>query len=181
MKMRRINRLWIPVLLGVVLIATLVGAASARPNARPLAQPWRVLAISSRDCIPTDDADDWEHHDRHLECGAATCAFVCPVVFPAAGEQAVGAVNVKRLTVYIYDNAGGVAPNVYLDKTYPLNGSVTEMAKVQTTDASATDPQTIMDTSIVANPVYRVQVPSLWVSLLAGNIRFYGAFIHYTW
>jgi hypothetical protein len=182
MKMRRIKRLWIPVLLGAVLIATLVGVAGARPNARPLAQPWRVLAVPAHACIPRDEAEDYLYQAGYLVCETGSCAFVCPMDFPAAGEQAVGAINVKRLTAYVLDGDGS-ASNVmtYLRKTYPMGGNSWQTMATASSIDGPSDPQTAMDTSIDNNPIYRSQAPYVWVSLLTANLRLYGLYIHYTW
>jgi hypothetical protein len=176
----RIKRLYIPLVLGVVLIAAVVGVASARPNSRPVEQAWRVLAVPSHACIPEDDTEDWDFELDRLECDVAPCFFVCPANFPAAGEQAVGAVNVKRVTMYVYDNDVGGNVTVTLVKTYPPSGGQVSMASAGTSNSPA-DPQALVDTSIVNNPIYRVQAPYIYLGMGATNARVYGFFIHYTW
>jgi hypothetical protein len=181
--MRKSKMLWVPVLLGVLLVATVVGVANARPNARPLEQPWRVLTVGSHACIPADDVANWDHWDRYVECDSGWCWFVCPLNFPAAGEQAVGAINVKRLTMYVYDYDGtGQDTEVWLEKTYPVNASVLDMAHVGTLGSSTTDPQVLIDTTIAGNPVYRTQSPYRFLGIEASTlIKVYGFFVHYTW
>jgi hypothetical protein len=180
--MKRIKRLWMPMLLGVLLIATVVGAASARPKARPREQAWRVLTVPPSACTSRDDGHAWWHSPHKLECqeGGATCSFLCPVNFPAAGEQAVGAVNVKRLTMYFYDNSANDI-NAGLFKSYPPTGAGVVMAGVAPTGALADDPRAALDSTIVNNPVYRVQGPYIWVDAACCNIYLYGFFVHYTW
>jgi hypothetical protein len=182
--MKRIKALWLPLLLGVLLMATVVGVAGAKPDARPQQQGWRVLTVSPADCVSRDDLHAWWHSTTYLECweSGATCAHLCAVNFPAAGEQAVGAVNVKRLTMFAYDNNGGSDIDANLYKLYPPTGGSVMMASVATTGTSAADPQGgVMDTSIVGNPVYRTQGPYIWVHLSCCNIELKGFFIHYTW
>jgi hypothetical protein len=179
--MKRTKRLFIPVVLGVVLIAAVVGVASARPDARPLAQPWRVLTVPPHTCNPRVEDIDYNYYQGYLECNTATCAFVCPLDFPAAGEQAVGAVNVKRVTAYVLDNDGTASHvRVYFRKIYPVTGGALNMADFQSTE-STDDPQVVMDTSIDNNPVYRSQAPYVWVVLNAVGHHAYGFYIHYTW
>jgi hypothetical protein len=181
--MPRIKRLWMPVLLGVILVAALVGAASAKPNARPQQQAWRVLTIPAATCDPDDDSNDWSASVANLQCDVGWCDFYCAVDFPAAGEQAVGAINVRRVTMYAYDNniGAGDYARVRLHKTYPPSAGAVEMAVAFTGDASTDDPWVVMDTSIVGNPVFRTQGPVLEVMAAATDIRVYGFFIHYTW
>jgi hypothetical protein len=179
--MKSLKRLWVPVLLGILLTATVAGVASARPDARPLQQPWRVLTVPTTHCSAETDDVDFNHAGNTVECESGTCNFVCVVNFPAAGEQAVGAVNVKRLTAYVYDNWGTDGAWVNLIKSYPPTGVFVSMATVQTTTDSPTNPQTIMDTSIVNNPVWRTQGPTIWATIIGSNIQVYGFFIHYTW
>ena len=178
--MRKLKRLWSPLLLGVLLMATLAGVATATPNARPLGQAWRVLTVPSADCIPSDADEDWSSSAPQIWCETGGCMWHCVVHFPAAGEQAVGAVNVKRVTMYAYDNSGGQA-TFYLWKTYlPNAGSEKIMAQGTTVDSIAI-PQTVMDTSIEYNPVYRSQAPVMWVTIGATSIPVFGFYIHYTW
>jgi hypothetical protein len=180
--MRRTKRLWIPILLGALLIATLVGAASARPNSRPQEQAWRVLTVAPHACNPRTDTIDYNYLAGYLLSNGNT-AFVCPMDFPAAGEQAVGAVNVKRVTAYVLDNDGNAGDTIrfYFRKVYPMGGdSYQAMAEAESTE-SASDPQVIMDTSIDYNPVYRSQAPYVWVVMEAAGHKLYGVYVHYTW
>jgi hypothetical protein len=178
--MKTIKRLWIPILLGVLLIATAVGVASASPNARPLEQGWRVLTVPAGACVPDEKADDWDHVLSYIKCVSGfSCQFFCPLDFPAAGEQAVGAVNVKRVTLYAYDT-GGAYVQAWLYKMYPPTGGTSTMAWVTAT-ASANDPEASMDTSIDSNPVYRSQAPYIELTVTTGIYKAYGFYIHYTW
>jgi hypothetical protein len=180
--MARLKRLSIAVLLGVLLVAVLAGLARARPNARPLQQVWRVLTISPSDCVPYGSGiSDWVNQGGYVECpGATNCRFYCPVHFPAAGEQAVGAVNVKRVTLYFSDQ---VAANmgVSLWKNHPPAGVEVEMAAAESFGIHLDDPATVMDTTIAKNPVYRNQGPYLEIVMDAAGHRTYGVYIHYTW
>jgi hypothetical protein len=177
--MRKLKRLWAALLLGALLMATVVGVAVAKPSARPLEQVWRVLTVPPAACTPVDYLDSWYLPGDSLKSMSGAGSYVCAVSFPAAGEQAVGAVSVKRVTMYAYDNGTGDA-SVTLRKTYPPTGGQRPMAYANSTD-SAADPQTVIDTTIQNNPVYRTHGPYLFVFLANPSIKAYGVFIHYTW
>jgi hypothetical protein len=179
--MRKMKRLWISVVLGVLLVATVVGAVSARPNARPVEQAWRVLTVPTSACIADDDTDDFEHFGHDLRCDTGTCLFLCPVYFPAAGEQAVGAVHVKRVTMYAWDNYPAQDVKFWLSKTYPPGGASEVDLAYAVAPASGANPQAVVDTTIANNPIYRVQAPYLWLLMDSPNPKVYGFFIHYTW
>jgi hypothetical protein len=179
--MRRLRGLCMPVLVGLLLISTVVGVAGARPTARPEQQAWRVLAIHPDACVPTTDDEDYTRAGTEVHCDDALlgCTFVCAIDFPAAGEQAVGAVNVKRVTMYTYDNHLQTSASFTMTKLYPPSKGAAKMASAETAD-SPSDPQAVVDTSIANNPVYRVQAPSISFFMTI-TAKVYGFYIHYTW
>jgi hypothetical protein len=183
--MTKLKRLWAPVLLGVLLMASLVGVANGRPKAAPRQQGWMVVSVPMSGCIGEKSNEALTYSRNYVTCMYSSCVMFCPVHFPAAGEQAVGAVNVRRVTMYALDTAGGVANEASfgLYKTYPPTGGAVQMADAGTVD-SAADPQTVIDFTIDSPVVYRVNSPSLeagFATLAAGSVRIYGFFIHYTW
>jgi hypothetical protein len=180
--MRKLMRLWVPLLLGVLLMATLVGVATARPDTRPQQQAWRLLTVPAADCGPSNSlVANWTNWGDYMLCDVVfACEFFCPVHFPAAGEQAVGAVNVKRLTLYFKDQvAGDVVAR--LRKSYPPAGVQAEMAVAQSFGINLSDPASVMDTSIANNPVYRNQGPYVYINMNNVQHKVYGVYIHYTW
>jgi hypothetical protein len=177
--MKSLKRLWMPVLLGVVLMSILVGVARARPNARPHQQAWRLLAVTPHACVPDEESTNYNFWSDRLDCEGPPCRFYCAIDFPAAGEQAVGAVQVKRVTMFAFDNTGGAMVEVWLRKTYGPTGGFQTMAYASTGDSAAI-PQAAMDTSIVSNPIYRTQAPYMDVRMGA-TFMLYGLHIHYTW
>jgi hypothetical protein len=182
--MKTIKKLWAPLLLGLLLMLALVGVASARPTARPVAQAWRVLTVGVDACIPENSLSPWDTDGNQLNCmGIPGCVYQCPASFPAAGEQAVGAVNVKRFTMYALDNDPDAPDNVWatLFKSYPPTGGQLTMAHVMTGPPSA-GTQTIIDLFPMNNPVYRTQSPYIWIQMGSGGLlAVYGFHIHYTW
>jgi hypothetical protein len=181
--MKKVRRLWMPVLLGVVLVAALVGVASARPDARPVQQAWRVLSVTAGHCYPSLGGTSFLNDGFKVGCGSPVCLFMCPVNFPAAGEQAVGAVTVKRFTMYAFDDdpALGADVDARLAKSYPPTHAQVYLALLQTAGAQGTDPQVLMDTTIDNNPVWRTQAP--YIEVIMGGLltNVYGFFVHYTW
>jgi hypothetical protein len=182
--MKRVKALCMPVLLGVLLLATLVGVASARPHARPVQQAWRVLSVAAGHCYPAVSGANFLNNGWEVHCGSPQCFLMCPVNFPAAGEQAVGAVTVKRFTMYAFDNNSGATADVqaWLIKSYPPTHARVYLAQFQTAGAQVTDPQVLMDTTIEYNPVYRTQAPYIAIIIGGSTDTFvYGFFVHYTW
>jgi hypothetical protein len=115
--MKKWIMLSIPVLLGVLLIATLVGVAGARPKARAEAPPplynwW----ISEHHCVPAynmyDQLFDYDHDEFWLRCDAGICQFVCPIRPPYQGH-----IHVYRLSMYYDDNQPGKGIMFQLYKT----------------------------------------------------------------
>jgi hypothetical protein len=182
--MKKLRRLWMPILVGMLLLATVVGVVGARPGARPLEQGWMVLTVGSNGCSIADDGYDYDlNWDGRLMCSVSNCYFSCPLNFPAAGQQAVGAVSIKRLTMYAIDNDGGTTISGYLNKLYPPTAGGVEMAHASTF-GSPNSPfiKAFMDTSIAGNPVYRTQFPAIWIVMNgSANMRVYGFHVHYVW
>jgi hypothetical protein len=179
-QMKQMKRLRAPLLSGVLLMATLAGVAGARPDARPQEQAWRVLTVPPAACTPVDYLDSWYLPGDSLKSTVGDASFLCAVNFPAAGEQAVGAVNVKRVTMYAFDMSAGGDNAVELRIMYAPTGGQQLMAYAHTI-VSPDDPQQVMDTTIEHNPVYRTHGPYLFVYVDNPNDRVYGVFIHYTW
>jgi hypothetical protein len=135
--MKEVKRLWMPLLLGVLLISTLVGVAGARPNARPEASPALVdYMFSAHHCIPREDTTDLKFWDRYVECESGTCDLVCPIKPPHEGL-----IRVQRLAMYAYDNTAG-SVCITLRHLYPKTGTVVHRLLNQCTTDNAANPQT---------------------------------------
>jgi hypothetical protein len=136
--MKKVKRLWMPLLLGALLMATLVGVAGARPNARPEASPQLVdHMFSAQHCIPLHSAAAWLFQQPYLRCPGASCGFVCPVKPPYEGL-----IRVQRLAVYVHDNGTGQVC-IWLDHVYPKTGAYVSRINNQCTTDNAADPQVI--------------------------------------
>jgi hypothetical protein len=133
--MRNVKRLWMPLLLGALLIATLVGVAGARPNARPEASPQLVnWMISAHHCIPRDDTTDWDILPQYAECESAACTFYCPIKPPHEGV-----IRVQRLAMYVFDNTVGNIC-ISLAQVYPKSATYVYRLSSACTGDSAADP-----------------------------------------
>jgi hypothetical protein len=137
MKMKRMKRLCMPVLLGVLLMATLVGVAGARPNARPEASPQlQNYTISAHHCIPVSDTTDFALGYEHVQCNSTVCALSCPIKPPT--EK--GMIRAQRLAMWAYDNAAGDVC-IYLIHLYPKTSYYVFRLYNECSTDSANDPQ----------------------------------------
>ena len=167
-------------LLGVLLLAILVGVVGARPNAGHAAAGRKVIVVPSAACVPENDLADWEHFTNYVECDTAPCWFACAFDLPAEGPGKTVTARVKKLVAYVYDNDGGGDVTIYLFKTDPKTTNSMEMARVKSAGASGTDPQALTDASINFNPVRRKNGTHVWLYLTGTDIRVYGVRIVYT-
>jgi hypothetical protein len=171
--MKKLKMLWMPVLLGALLMATLVGVASARPNARPEASPALVdYMFSAHHCIPEQQNTDHEFARSHVHCHAWACEVICPIKPPYQGL-----IRVQRLAMYAYDNgANDVCIN--LNHVYPKSGSFVNRLTNQCTSDNVADPQIIS-----YNPAnFKVSVLQdvyVWVTISGSTQRLYGFKLKY--
>jgi hypothetical protein len=137
--MKRMKTLWMPVLLGALLMATVVGVAGARPNARPEASPALVNHMfSAVFCGPGEDGLDWSINPGHLSCDTAPCRFICKTRPPHEGL-----IRVQRLALYVYDNAAGDVC-LWLGHVYPTTGTYVFRLENQCTANNTADPQVVV-------------------------------------
>ena len=135
--MKEMKKWWMPLLLGALLMAILVGVAGARPNARPLAVAWRNHTVSAHHCTPMHDDTDWAYGSEDLHCSSGgSCSFVCPIRPPHEGS-----VRIQRLTMYAYDNGTGEVC-VSLREHRTTTGNVVLRLASSCTSDSANDPET---------------------------------------
>ena len=146
---------WMPVLLGVLLMAILVGAAGARPNERAqAASGTRQLIIQGADFYPVDNTSAFWNHGDYLQSSLDqfSVTFTAPVQFPAPYY-----VTVEKVQLFAYDNNGSGAIRMTLYRTKPSVNTKQEMAYIDTglAFANPTFPRTWTDTTIspsVKNP-----------------------------
>lgn len=171
--MKKVKMLWMPVLLGILLMATLVGVAGAKPSARPEASPQlQDWMTSPYHCIPLRDNVDWEYGQFGLDCMTATCYFYCPLKPPNDGL-----IRVQRLAMYARDNGAGQI-NVTLRQHYAKTGSTVNRLGVQSTTDSANDPEAYAynPSNFKANELQDVYV---YVEFTGTTQRLYGFKLKY--
>ncbi len=168
-------------LLGVLWMAVLVGAAGARPNERAqAASGTRQLIIQAADFYPTNNTYAFWNNGYYLESyvNGNNVYFSAPVQFPAPYY-----VTVEKVQLFAYDNNTTGQIKMWLKRTKPSVGTQTDMAYIDTGYAFADPvnvPRTWTDTSIspcVKNPANGTY---LWVQISDdSNLRLYGVRIFY--
>jgi hypothetical protein len=183
------RRLWVALLLGLLVVATVVGVALAGSKSAPVPQPLqaisRSMTVPASSCYPKEDGELWWNNGAVLggETDAPRQWFICPVNFPDFASVHV----VQSITLYCYDqhtwsgDQYDVIANVY--RTEPSLGAETQMGTVRSTGWSTDDPKawTISGTQISPKQVYPRQAMYFWVSFAGHpNLLLYGFKINYT-
>lgn len=175
------KRLSAPVLLGLLLFATLVGAAGAWPNAvPPSAVVKKTVWVHAADCVP------WNHEQEYMNAGyyirglTGAVAYVCPVHFPEYGTH-----RILSITMYVYDNEDGAAYKVEAEatRTRPVYGDETIMGVVSSSGKSTKDPRTFTISGAKISP--KIVTPSMgmyfWVSMQSSSkLVMYAIRVQYT-
>ncbi len=100
--MKRAKKWWMPVLLGVLLMAILVGVAGARPNERAqAASGTRQLIIQAADFYPVNNTSAFFNGGNFVTSlvNGSNTVLVAPVQFPAPYY-----VTVEKVQWFAYDN-----------------------------------------------------------------------------
>ena len=171
---------WMPVMLGVLLMAILVGVAGARPNERTqAASGTRQLIIQAADFYPINNTYTFFNSGDYLysTVNGSTAIFIAPVQFPAPYY-----VTVEKVQLFAYDNNSSDRIDMSLYRTKPSVGTETSMAYIDTgyAFAESTSPRTWTDTTIspsVVNPANGTYLSVLITD--DTNLRLYGVRIFY--
>ena len=171
---------WMPVLLGVLLMAILVGVAGARPNERAqAASGTRQLIIQAADFYPTDNTSAFYNNGDAVtsQVNGSGINLVAPVQFPAPYY-----VTVEKVQLFAYDNNTTGQIKMWLYRTKPSVATETDMAYIDTGYAF-TDPsgvRTWTDTTISPNVKNPANGTYLWISFSDDtNLVLYGVRIFY--
>jgi len=171
---------WMPVLLGVLLVAVLVGVAGARPNERAQgASGTRQLIIQAADFYPATNTFAFVNNGYYLysDLDGSVVRFIAPVQFPAPYY-----VTVEKVQLFAYDNNTTGQIRMGLVRTKPSVGTQTSMAFIHTGYASADPviPRTWTDTSISPNVKNPAHGTYLWVQISDDTaLDLYGVRIFY--
>ncbi len=171
--MTRTNRLWIPVLVGL-LVAALLGptGGGAVTAAEPRIATGSIM-IPAAAFIPTYNSDYFSM-GSYLAVASGSGSFTAPLSFP------VPIVNIKKITAYAYDNSGGASVCVSLYRARPIDASEDYAGQVCTVNASA--PQYASTTVISPRRVNTAfHAPYLWVVLSGPDVNLYGVKIAYSY
>jgi len=146
--MKKVKNWWMPVLFGALLMATLVGAAGARPQA---ASRTHMINVPPSSFVPEDDAVQYTNDGYYLriDSGGNHC-FLATVRFPTKKE-----VTVEKVRLYAYDENATEDVRLWLMRENPATGNEVIMSEVHSLGFSATDPRSFTDTSISGNPIKR--------------------------
>jgi hypothetical protein len=174
--MTRLNRLWIPVLVGL-LVAALLGPTGG--GAATAAEPRLTTAsimIPAAAFIPTTDNFDYNNDGYGLQVTLGSGGFIAPLSFP------VPVVNIKKITLYAYDNDSLSQVCVKLYRARPADADRDSTGGSLCTSDVAVAPQAPYKTTI--NP-RRVTAASqgayLWVDLSSPTVTLYGVKINYSY
>jgi hypothetical protein len=177
-EMEKARKLWIPVLLGVLLIAFVVGVAGARGHNRTSGAlgPTAYITIPGAAFNPKSDGADWYNTGKYIRNMSANddLFYAGPIVFPHAG-----AVQITEFALLAYDNSGldGCA---HLHKSRFMTGAYERMAYVCSTGSLPGVRR--FSTSTISAPQVNPQYAGCSVSLAlegAADVRIYAVRIAY--
>ena len=171
--MTRINKSWMAVVAGVLLVATLVGVVWARPSDRTQAQDiTRKVTMTGGEFIPTSDDWDYENNGNYVYCASGSCNFSAPVVFPC-----LPSVTVERIILHVQDNNGSSKAIATLYRSYPPTGAEVWLGSAESPTGTAGHQPWSSD------PINKVVWPSqrayIWLSIGGTNIQVSGVVVEY--
>lgn len=171
--MKQVKKWWAAAILGLLLVATLVGVVLARPSARPKAAARQVMTVPAAAFVPIKDGIDWYNNGSYIQLDSGVGVLIAPVRFP-------GKVMVKSITLYAYDNNDSHDVCAYLFRSRPSTGSELSMGTACSTGASGTDPRVFTTTLISPNRVTPKHVVYLELMFYdSSDLRVYGVKITY--
>ena len=172
------KRLWAPLLVAL-LVTAMTGPAGGVVTAAEPRVPTESVMVPAAAFTPS--ADTYGYLNNGWVREATPGAFVAPLHFPVAS------ISIRKLTIYAYDHVstGGQITDVcaYLFRSAPATAAVVPQGQVCTFGTSATtDPQVFSTTAISPRQVNTVVHGSyLWVLIPAGDARFYGVRVTYSY
>ena len=171
--MTRTRRLWVPLLMGLLVAGMLGvgggGAVAAEPRLTTVS-----VMIPAAAFFPT--LDDWDYGNSGfgLYVTSGSGNFIAPLTFP------VPVVNIKKITLYAYDNDGLKEVCVTLYRARPADAAEDTTGQVCTLDGSA--PQYASTTLISPRRVTTAsQGAYLWVSIGGPGLWLYGVKVNYSY
>jgi hypothetical protein len=174
--MARAGRLWIPVLVGL-LVAGVSGVGSGRAVAAVEPRVTTVsIMIPASAFIPNRDDCDYDNGGYRLQVTSGTCGFYLPLSFP------VPVVNIKRITLYAYDNDPLNQVCVKLYRARPADADRDNTGGSLCTSDDAVAPQAPYQTAFNPRRVATAfQAAYLWAGLYGPTVAFYGVKVTYSY
>ena len=174
--MARTRRPWISLLVGV-LVAVLLGPAGGGVTATEPRTTVASIMVPAAAFVP--DSEDWDYTGGwYLAAPATGGSFSAPVTFP------VGQVNIRRITLYAYDNSGSLLMDVcvFLYRATPSAATQVTVGSLCTTGASGTDPRLFTTSNLLHRSVNTaLHGLYVWARILpSAALRLYGVKITYT-
>jgi len=161
-------------LLVALLAAVLVGPGGGEVTAAEPRVTVRHIMVPAAAFIPSMDGLDYFNGGGVLEMNSGLGTFTAPLLFPAI------VVDIRRITLYAYDNAPS-SVCVALYRAYPPGASQVYAGQVCTTGASATDPQVLYTTTLSPRQVNTALHGPFLALVLSGDTKFYGVKVTYSY
>lgn len=172
--MTKIKRSWMAVVMGVVLVATLVGVVWARPHDTPQAQDiTRKITIPGAFFHPFEDGIAWHNDGRYIRLSSGQGVFTAPVIFPC-----LPSVTVERLIVYAEDTngSGNVCASLY--RTRPQHGDEKKMGEA-CSSGTTSGVQPFTDSNISPNVVWPSHGAYVWLDIDGTGIYVHAVRVEY--
>ena len=170
-----VRRAWAPVLLVVLVLLSgmLVGSAGESGAAQPRLTVSSIM-IPAAAFVPTRNTFDYQNLGVALSMISGDGYFTFPVSFPAA------VVDIRRITLYAYDNDAGQVVSAALYRDYPPGAEVALLGSVSTSGASTAAPTVVATTAISPRRISTAAHGAyLWVYLSGPAVTLYGVKVAY--
>ena len=171
--MRKVQKPWVAMLMGALLLGTLVGAVWARPHDRPEAQDiTRKITIPAGSFSPAFASINWLNSGDEIHMASGTGTFMAPVVFPC-----LPSVTVERFILYASDSNASWSACAGLCRTRLPQGDEAQIGYVCSQDTGGAV-QPFTDSTISPNVVWPAHGAYVWISVNT-NMEVHGVRIEY--
>jgi len=175
--MKRTKKMWMPIALGMLLMAVLVGVAGGMPNELPQASAGIMVTIPPAAFNPVAPGCDYLNAGHYVTVNGGTCTFHAPLFFPPGRP-----LRVNRIIIYAEDNNENKDLCVKLFRMNPATTPVAneEMATVCTTGKDSAV-RTFTTTAISPDGIAWDHGPYLWLEIPGRiGLSLYGVKLDYT-
>ncbi len=175
--MKETRKMWMPMALGVLLVAVLVGVAGAVPNELPEASPGAKLTIPAAHFNPIAPGCDYENAGNYVTLNYGTCIFHAPLFFLPRSVY-----RINSITIYAEDNNANKDLCVKLFRVNPAAApEVNEEMATLCTTGQVTGIRTLTTTAINPHIIGWHHGAYLWLEIPGRiNLSLYGVKIDYS-